>query len=510
MDDIRLEDEPFEPFDDYEDYADQMMQEAERQDQLRMMPSTSSNSNSNQNQDLSANDELPEQLDFLGMLQSQAQAGEQEVQRFQQQRLQERQQEQQWQGRKSGGGSRPIGSAVEGGGVVGDLGDVKVTKKRVKQVTLDQERLLGEHGLPLLLTNGKRFKIRHKYKDSAEKNANAKNNLADLMRVYQTWAHNLFPKATFKDFITQAESKCKEKQIRATMEGWRDAQWNEVRGKRQAKEEAERAEQEALDRQNGVWEEHEKELGMRPTESMDRDALLFPDMGPSISIPTASSSSTAVSSSKPPSQPQPRPVAVSRKGKEKAFDNASTTMRLHISDDEDDDYAGALDRMRISMNLDHRNGDDRILDKWDGVRSKVEDREEQQEGSWKNEIDLDNYNSDVEDDEEEDEPLFTHRALKMIGELKAAARAPEESSHAGQTDGDQDMDQEATQELPLLKSTLPEDVDRSKSRGTGLLEDTGDSLRNRSSFEEDEDELLSRRKPAKGRRTILMDDSDDE
>lgn len=33
--------------------------------------------------------------------------------------------------------------------------------------------------------------------------------------LYQTWAHNLFPKSTFRDFILQAEAKCKsDKQIK--------------------------------------------------------------------------------------------------------------------------------------------------------------------------------------------------------------------------------------------------------------------------------------------------------
>ncbi|KAF8939600.1 replication fork protection component Swi3-domain-containing protein [Dissophora ornata] len=524
MDDIRLEDEPFEPFDDYEDYADQMMQEAERQDQL-MINSASTSASASVPRAFAENSNssgaLPQQRDYLGMFHTEAQAAEQEFQRVREQHQKQLQQQQQLQqprrqvlgqlkgnqGAGRGSGSRPIGSTDTGDdGTTGDLAAVKITKKRVKQVTLDNDRLLSEQGLSLLMSHGKRLKIRHKYKDTAEKNSNSRQNLADLMRLYQTWAHNLFPKATFKDFITQAESKCKDRQIKSTMDGWRDAYWSEVRAKKYSKEEADRTEQESQDRQNGVWEEHEKEMALGSAEAMVHDDIAH-NGEPSSSTPSstrvygASSSSSAVLS-KPIRQPRPRPAA-SRKGKEKAIDNPSAAMRLAASDDDEDgqqDYEEALDRMRTSMNLDNRASDVRISQihaAEDG--GGYENNEWAQEMTRKNEIDLDNYNSDVEDEEEEEEaPLFTHRALQMMGGVKAleghgkSASSKEREDSPALSEGDVNMEQ----------------IMNSPAKSNRANETEG--LRSGDVGEDDDDNLLSRQRPARVRRAILLSDSDDE
>ncbi|KAG0301946.1 hypothetical protein BGZ98_007931 [Dissophora globulifera] len=527
MDDIRLEDEPFEPFEpfeSYEDFADQMMQEAERQDQL-MQPGGGSSSISSatavatsskprsfaREQDYSR-DALPEQRDFLGMFHSQAQATDQELQRVQEQRQQQQQQQRQQQGQRPGqwkrkqdaggaGTSRPIGSVAgaEGDdGAAGDLAAVKVTKKRVKLVRLDNERLLDEkYGFPLLRENGKRFKVKHTYRNSAEKNANAKQNLENLMRLYQTWAHNLFPKSTLKDFISQAEAKCRERQMKATMNGWRDAYWDEIKEKKNAKEEAERAEQEALDRQNGVWDDHEKErsAGTLNQDSMSGDGG---GEGPSSALfmPAPTGSNGTLPSTKSAQRPKARPVA-SLKGKEKAIDNPSAAMRMAISDDEDeggrDDYEEALKRMRESMNLDDSRSSDRRISLGQGVGGVVQDKEETR----KNEIDVDNYNSEVEDDEEEDAPLFTHRALQMMGGMKALERPVEETLAANK---DETHD----------KTIALEGVHRHTKEFPKEGSDIAKSLQRGDADEEDEEDGLSQRRPMKGRRAIVLDDSDDE
>lgn len=68
-------------------------------------------------------------------------------------------------------------------------------RKRRVQVKLTAERLLSEKGLPYLLKHGpKRVRISRKRKS-------AYNNLSHIIQFYQLWAHELFPKAKFKDFL---------------------------------------------------------------------------------------------------------------------------------------------------------------------------------------------------------------------------------------------------------------------------------------------------------------------
>ncbi|KAI1312305.1 hypothetical protein EDD11_002959 [Mortierella claussenii] len=546
MDDIPLEDEPFEPFDNYDDYADEMMQEAERQDQVMRQASSITG----------ATDALPQQTDFLSLFQSQNQRAQEEAERAVQQQREQREQRQQEQRR------RPIGSASGGGGDGGDLAAVKVVKKRAKIVKLDHEKLLSEHGLPLLMSHGKRFKIRHKYKDSSEKNANAKNNLADLMRLYQTWAHNLFPKATFRDFIQQAEAKCKsDRQIRSTVDGWRDAYWKQQYEAKMAKEDEERAEQQLQDRQNGVWEDHEHELELAKAASLqDMDHNSSSLQTHSFANGDVGEGSVSLSSSKQ-NQPKPRPAAASRKGKETAVDShASSAMRLAVSEDEDDNYEVALNRMRISMNLDQKN---------DTTGSGSGDRHSrrisagsslspQKPGAFRtNQVQqMDEDHQEEDDEEEEDAPLFTHRALKMMGDTKAgeilgksipsmttvtastAEREPEAnrsttppfspprsmittmSAMEGSYDDSEPSSSSRMDPAPMIlgyslsQATLPLLDDYNGSNSTDIHVEGSQhqqQLHGREDEDEDEDEdLMARRKPVKGRRAILLDDSDDE
>ncbi|KAF9281472.1 chromosome segregation in meiosis- protein [Mortierella alpina] len=559
MDDIRLEDEPFAPFDDYEDYADEMMQEAERQDQLMMQ------SAHQQQQPAASGSALPPQRDFLAELNEQNQRAEQQAQARAAQQQQQQQQQRPgaqttWQKKKAGSGaSRPIGSTANGAAVDEDLAAVNTAKKRVKLIKLDAEKLMGEKGLPLLINNGKRLKIRQKYKDTAEKHANAKQNLEDLMRLYQTWAHNLFPKATFRDFIVLAENKCKTKQMKQVMDGWRDAHWQQVFEKKQAAWEEARSEQTATEQQNNVWAEHENELANSAAAASGTTALNgFGSAGQSEhgeSSTTSSSSSlskpthplfTGTTSSAATQQPKPRP-AVSRKGKERAIDNPSAAMRLVASDDEEDDqqdYSAVMDRMRVAMNINDTmdeephdstvNGSRRISTGGGSFNKRAleKDDDEEQTGSRRNEIDLDNYDSEVEDDDEEDEdgeqPLFTHRALKMMGGLEAlearnkSAGSEEEKRPelAGtvtepQARGDISLsDEETSMELEDLKTAdaagaAPVELKLSFNVGS-QEKDTISGGASLQEGEEDEEGLLAMRKPARTRRVILMDDSDDE
>jgi hypothetical protein len=120
MDDINLDDEPFEQFDTYEDdYNEQMMLEAERQDLMHQQPSSS---NGHHAANTNAVDALPAQRDFLAMLNEAHERNERAFEQEQQQRQEE--------ARHLAGAGAP--------GV--DIGAVQVAKKRVKIVTLDSEK----------------------------------------------------------------------------------------------------------------------------------------------------------------------------------------------------------------------------------------------------------------------------------------------------------------------------------------------------------------------------------
>ncbi|KAF9562696.1 hypothetical protein EC968_005178 [Mortierella alpina] len=544
MDDIRLEDEPFTPFDDYEDYADEMMQEAERQDQLMLQSSHQPQMQQPpQPQPAASGSTLPPQRDFLAMLNEQNQRAEHQAQ-AQAQAAQQRSAQTTWQKKKAGSGaSRPIGSAANGAAVDEDLAAVNTVKKRVKVIRLDAEKLMGEKGFPVLINNGKRLKIRQKYKDTAEKQANAKQNLEDLMRLYQTWAHNLFPKATFRDFIVQAENKCKTKQLKQVMDGWRDAHWQQVMEKKQAAWEEARSDQTAREQHNNVWAEHENELATAAaasgTKTLDgSDFAGQSDHGepsssstkPTHPLFTGTTPSTA-------QQPKPRPTA-SRKGKERAIDNPSAAMRLVASDDEEDnqqDYSAVMDRMRVAMNINDTMDEDLRKSSANGARristnggplnkrAMEQDDDEESTEPRRNEIDLDNYDSEVEEEDEDEDgeqPLFTHRALKMMGGLEALEAKNKSAVFVDQTAetavkmtepharGDVSLsDEETSMELEELKAP----VELKLNFNIGSQEkDTNGGDANMQQGEEDEEGSLAVRKPGRTRRLILMDDSDDE
>ncbi|KAF9905363.1 chromosome segregation in meiosis- protein [Linnemannia zychae] len=510
-DDLQLDDEPFEPFDDYEAFADEMMEQAQRSDfheqqaQAQAQRSTpvahsTSTSSSSSASRIAA---LPPQQNYLAMLDAQTQQVDREVE---QSRVQSQQRRVTGGGgtgtfsgaakngtakggaRKSGSGwNRPIGSnagAAGGAGTgalaEGDLAAVNIGKKRAKQVRLDSEKLLGNQGFPMLMDQGKRLKIRDKYRTSAEKDLNSKKNLADLMMLYQTWAHNLFPKSTFRDFIIQAESKCKsDKQIKATMNGWRDAYWDEEKEKQRTIEEVKRAAQEADDQMNSVWEEHAAaRSGQGSTENMDQDPFLATEKngGQPSSLSNWSfgqgDPTVATTGGSSSSQPRPRPAATasssSRKGKGRMTDNPSAAMRLQISDDEDevggqDDYELALTRMRDSMNLNSQSPVAKRTSsssfsrqrRSGGVEAMNEDPQEKQSST---QLSGGARASSIFDEEEDDDeaPLFTHRALQMIGGLSAL----EERQRAAAGEKDNNIDVSNGSNIPgktVTRATLSSD-----------------------------------------------------
>ncbi|CCE62403.1 hypothetical protein TPHA_0C02500 [Tetrapisispora phaffii CBS 4417] len=81
-----------------------------------------------------------------------------------------------------------------------------VTKKRKPIVKLTAERLLSDNGLPYVMKNArKRIHI--------SKNKSPCDNFNNILLFYQLWAHNLYPKAKFKDFIKLAQGLGKSDKI---------------------------------------------------------------------------------------------------------------------------------------------------------------------------------------------------------------------------------------------------------------------------------------------------------
>ncbi|KAL3232782.1 Chromosome segregation in meiosis protein 3 [Nakaseomyces bracarensis] len=73
------------------------------------------------------------------------------------------------------------------------------TKKRRPQVRLTAEKLLSSRGLPYVAKNApKRVRI--------SKSKSTYENLSNIVQFYQLWAHELFPKARFKEFVRLCNS----------------------------------------------------------------------------------------------------------------------------------------------------------------------------------------------------------------------------------------------------------------------------------------------------------------
>lgn len=283
------------------------------------------------------------------------------------------------------------------------------------------------------------------------------------------------------------------------MDGWRDAHYDQAKADKAAKEDAMREDEETRERHETIW----KEAGV--TEDLERDPLSLDDHGEGPSR-TGAGSSSASGSTYPVFNSNHNNSNTNRstskntgKGKAKAPQreyNASTAMRLAISDDEDEsnDYEVALDRMRKSMNLDQES------DRMKSLPTKKE------EAPRKNEIDLDDYDSDVADEDDEDEPLFTHRALQMMGGLNDVQNqsAPSIAKLSPAEGSGVDL------EAPEGVEAMDEDEDPAHITEDPAPAPTTTSLASppREDSIHDDENTFVRRKPA--RRAIILDDSDDE
>ncbi|KAK9446688.1 replication fork protection component Swi3-domain-containing protein [Limtongia smithiae] len=97
-----------------------------------------------------------------------------------------------------------------------DIGiDKEVTIKAKREVVkLDEERLLSSNGLLQLRRQAKRVRLKgrgHEYGD-----------LGRIIECYKLWAHQLFPRSTFADFLTTTELLGRTARMRAERHRWID------------------------------------------------------------------------------------------------------------------------------------------------------------------------------------------------------------------------------------------------------------------------------------------------
>ncbi|KAJ1649677.1 chromosome segregation in meiosis- protein [Dispira simplex] len=94
-----------------------------------------------------------------------------------------------------------------------DLDQIKPTRKRRVVPKLDATRMLSPEGLVYLKTKGPLLKLYGQGHEAAD--------LAKLMQFYRLWAHQLFPKLAFPEFIVQAEKVCTQKRLQVHLDEWR-------------------------------------------------------------------------------------------------------------------------------------------------------------------------------------------------------------------------------------------------------------------------------------------------
>ncbi|CAI4035525.1 hypothetical protein SMKI_13G1740 [Saccharomyces mikatae IFO 1815] len=127
-----------------------------------------------------------------------------------------------------------------------------VTKRRRPQVKLTAEKLLSDKGLPYILKNAhKRIRI------SSRKNSY--DNLSGIIQFYQLWAHELFPKAKFKDFMKICQTMGKTDPV---LREYRVSLFRDEMG--MSFEVSTRDGGQGLETQSPMVREHSTDLGMEP------------------------------------------------------------------------------------------------------------------------------------------------------------------------------------------------------------------------------------------------------
>lgn len=105
----------------------------------------------------------------------------------------------------------PFGNEEENG-EVSKLADVPAAKKKgVKrpQPKLDSQRLISDRGLPALRTLFQNVRFKGKGHEAED--------LRQLMQKMENWAHRLFPKLQFEDFIDRVEKLGNKKEVQTCL-----------------------------------------------------------------------------------------------------------------------------------------------------------------------------------------------------------------------------------------------------------------------------------------------------
>ncbi|KAI1795848.1 Swi3-domain-containing protein [Ganoderma leucocontextum] len=95
----------------------------------------------------------------------------------------------------------------------GKKGDKGTTKKKRRPI-LDEGRLLGPEGFPVLVKQAKEFKPKGKGHELSDLNR--------LFTVYQFWSHGMYPNTQFVDTVQRVEKLCHTKRMHVALGVWRD------------------------------------------------------------------------------------------------------------------------------------------------------------------------------------------------------------------------------------------------------------------------------------------------
>ncbi|MEQ2256387.1 hypothetical protein ILYODFUR_023677 [Ilyodon furcidens] len=104
----------------------------------------------------------------------------------------------------------PFGDAEEG--EVSKLADVPAAKRKVvkrPQPKLDSQRLISERGLPALRTLFDNVRFKGKGHEAED--------LQLLMQKMENWAHRLYPKLQFEDFVERVEKLGSKKEVQTCL-----------------------------------------------------------------------------------------------------------------------------------------------------------------------------------------------------------------------------------------------------------------------------------------------------
>lgn len=91
-----------------------------------------------------------------------------------------------------------------------------VIKKRRVMVKLDEDKLMSARGIPYLQAKVKTKLLPHLKKEKG----NELRNLNKILQFYQLWAHGLYPRANFQDFIQMARATGKKPRMKLMRQSW--------------------------------------------------------------------------------------------------------------------------------------------------------------------------------------------------------------------------------------------------------------------------------------------------